>query len=393
MKQALYADAYSEEEFRDLLFSWSHISKFQESGSVYIYHKGEVLRRHEALCKRPDLITTHFRGNVPIIIDIDTGNLEDPDVLEKEFQKHEENTNAPIYWICGIDRLLVGKSESFFHYLRKRQAKNPTISYVLFFNINFLHPTVSSILTYTSTFIQNTVIMPLHDKASSAYFLYHWTRAWKVSMSEKILREVVRTATCHFTPLKQAVRFVRDTGSTNVQDILHHPMMQIKLKSIYDGLLRSEQTAILKVVVGANDFTPDEAISIEFLKQTRWLEARGHRLYLTIPLLAEYVESLRKPNKRIEISGDRLVLGDVPIDTILSSQEQYVLRLFVQRAGHIVTRDEIAKAVWKDNWENSYSDWAIDQLISRVRKKCVELNFNKSIIQAVKGKGFRYDNS
>jgi len=393
MKSDLYSDAYSEAEFQEFLASLSRISKFQESGSVYIYHKGEILRRHEELCRRLDLVKKYFHGNVPILIDIDTGSLEDPDVLEKEFQKLESENRHPIYWICGVDRLLIGKSDSFFHYLRKRQAKNPSISYVLFFNINFLHPTVSSVLTYTSTFIQNIVIVPLHDTDSSAYFLKYWVHAWNVSMSPYIQNEVVKLAKCHFTPLKQAARYVRDTGSTNIRDILHHDMMQIKMKSIFDSLLPSEQTALEKVVAGANDFSPDEIISLEFLKRTCWLEVRGHKLYLTIPLLAEYISLLRISENKIEVSGNRLVVGDVPIDALLSVQEQTVLRLFINRAGKIVSRDEIAKVVWKDNWEDAYSDWAIDQLIFRLRKKCIELNFNKSIIQAVKGKGFRYDHS
>ena len=189
-----YTDAYSEQEFQDLLASWSHISTFQESGSVYVYHKGIVLRRHEALTLRPDLIKKYFHGNIPIIIDIEADHFEDHDALEAEFQIYESTIKNPIYWICGIDRLLLGKSESFFHYLRKRQAKNPTISYVLFFNIHFLHPTVSPILTYTQTFLQNTVITPLNDEQSSAYFLKYWVKLWHVSMSEKLQRNIVAVA-------------------------------------------------------------------------------------------------------------------------------------------------------------------------------------------------------
>jgi len=389
-KHTFQADAYSEEAFQALLASWSHISKFQESGSVYVYHKGITLRRHEALCNRPDLIAKYFHGNLPILIDIDTGHLEDPDVLEKEFQKHEQGNKTPIYWICGLDRFLLGKSDSLFHFLRKRQAARPAISYVLFFNINFLHPTVSSILTYTSTFLQNTCITGLPDEATSVYFLESLIHAWNVPMSESIKRKIVLEAKCHFTPLKQAVRYVRDTGSTDVDTILGHEMMRIKLKSIFDGLLPSEQSALLKITAGANDFTPDEAISITFLKDTRWLETRGHRLYLTSPIFGHYIESLHCSAKKIELTPNRILLGEVPIDAFLSSQERSVVRLLVEKSGTLVNRDAIAKAMWGDGWEDAYSDWAIDQLISRLRKKCIHLDLPKTLIRAVKGKGFQY---
>ncbi len=391
VKPKLYSDAYSEEEFQALLASWSHISKFQESGSVYVYHKGITLRRHEALCNREDLIAKYFHGNLPVLIDIDTGHLEDPDVLEAEFQKHEKSNKTPIYWICGLDRFLIGKSDSLFHFLRKRQAARSTISYVLFFNINFLHPTVSSILTYTSTFLQNTRIDSLPDEAASRYFLESWVQAWRVNMDESTKRKIVLETKCHFTPLKQAVRYVRDTGSTDIRKILGHDMMHIKMKSIFDGLLPCEQSALLKITIGANDFTSDEAISIKFLKDTGWLEARGHHLYITIPIFGRYVESLQRPAKNIDLTQSHILLGDVPIDSFLSSKERSVLRLLVEKSGTLVDRDDIAKALWGDGWEDVYSDWAIDQLISRLRKKCVDLNISKRAILAVKGKGFLYD--
>jgi hypothetical protein len=204
-------------------------------------------------------------------------------------------------------------------------------------------------------------------------------------------RNIVEVAKCHFTPLKQAVRFVRDTGSSNIRDILHHDMMQIKLKSIYDGLLPSEQSALSKIVAGANDFTEDEMVSIQFLKQTKWLETHSNRLRLTIPILGEYVESLHQSTKKIICVENRLLLGDVPIDAYLSHQEHAVLQRLVEQAGQVVGRDAIAKAIWGETWEDAYSDWAIDQLISRLRKKCVELDLPKTTIQSVKGKGFRYE--
>lgn len=391
MKSDLYPDAYSEEKFRELLASWSHISKFHESGSVYIYHKGEVFRRHEALSNRPDLINEYFRGNLPVLIDIEEGRFEETESVEAAFLKHEGEDVNPIYWICGVDKLLLGKSEGIFHYLRKRQAENPSTSYVLFFSINFLHPTVSPVLTYTSTFLQNTFITKLHDEAASEYFLRHWISLWKVQMDPKLEHEIVKACKRHFLPLKQAVRFVRDTGSSHIGEILHHDMMRIKLKSIYDGLLPSEQTAIEKIVMGVNDFTPDEAISIDFLKQTEWLESRRNRLSVAIPIFAEYIGSLQRPTKHILFTDNSLSLGGVPIDSMFSPQERSVVQLLVQRMGKIVSRDDVAQAVWGASWREAYSDWAIDQLISRIRKKCLALNVPKSTIQSVKGKGFRYE--
>ncbi len=389
MKSVPYSDAQSEENFRAMLEKWSHISKFRESGSIYTYHKGEIFRRHEALTNRPDLIQEYFQGQLPILIDIEAGHFEEIEALETEFQTQEKAGN-PIYWICGIDQFLLGQSKELFHYLRKRQAKNPNISYVLFFNINFLHPTVSSILLYTSTFLQNTHFTPLYDEEMSEYFIRYLLYLWNFQMDESLQQEILRVTKRHPLTLKQAIRYVRDTGTTDLDEIFHHQMMKIKVKSIFDSLLLSEQTALAKITLGANDFTPDENSSIDFLKRTQWFEVQRHHLHLTIPILEQYISSLHRSTQKIALIENRLILNGTPIDGLLSAQEQATMKLFVKKMGQLVSRDDIANVIWGPSWQDSYSDWAIDKLISRLRQKCLGLNLPKSTIQSIKGKGFQY---
>ncbi len=390
MKELAFTDALSEEMFSNLLINWSSVSKHRESGSIYVYHKGIMLRRHEALLRRPDLTKEYFHGDPPVLIDIESGYFEDNESIEQEFLKHELNGTHPVYWICGIDQLLLGKSDSFFHYLRQRQAKDPSISYVLFFTTDFLHPSVRSILTDTSTFLQNVYITPLFDEKTGEYFLNYLVRKWNVQMSRSLQKDMLYLTSRHFLLLKQAVRYVRDTQVKFLESPLQQDMMRIKLKSIYDSLLPTEQSVLSKIIAGANDFSPDETASIDFLKKTRWIESAGNRLHLTIPLLAQYIASLHISTKRIESHGGRLMIGATPIDTFWSAQEKSVLLLLVEHTGQTVARDAIAKALWGENWGETYSDWAIDQLMSRIRRKCVELDLPRSTVQAIKGKGFCY---
>jgi hypothetical protein len=390
MEITKYSDDIPEEVFIDQLRSWQSISRYGESGSIYTYHKGIVLRRHQALIERPDLIKSLFQNKLPILIDNEFVRMEDYESAETEFHIYESAVPNPTYWICGIDSLLVGKSEAFFHYLRKRQAANPKISYVLFFSVNFLHQTVRNILTYTSTFLQNTYITPLFNEETGKHFLKALSIRWKFDINQALSQKILFQTARHFLTLKQAARFIRDTKSDSLEAILQHDMMRIKLKSIYDGFLPFEQSALSKIIIGANDFTPDESESIEFFKKTQWLESRGHKLELTVPILTSYLDSMHVNSQTIQLDGDRLMIGSIPINGLFSEQEIAVFNLLVRNRGKVVLRDGIANAIWGEDWNTKYSDWAIDQIISRIRKKCLTLDLPKTIIRVVKGKGFQY---
>ena len=50
--------------------------------------------------------------------------------------------------------------------------------------------------------------------------------------------------------------------------------------------------------------------------------------------------------------------------------------------------DEIGEALWGKDSYDKYSDWAIDQLISKLRKKLETLGF-KNVLKTVRGKGYK----
>jgi DNA-binding response OmpR family regulator len=61
--------------------------------------------------------------------------------------------------------------------------------------------------------------------------------------------------------------------------------------------------------------------------------------------------------------------------------------LLLEKNGQTVSRDEIGQALWSDNQED-YSDWAIDQLIARIRKRLKELSLSPKMVRVVRGKGY-----
>jgi DNA-binding winged helix-turn-helix (wHTH) protein len=55
--------------------------------------------------------------------------------------------------------------------------------------------------------------------------------------------------------------------------------------------------------------------------------------------------------------------------TYFTKEESKTLEALVQKSDSVVSRDEIAQAIWGQNWLKRYSDWQIDRLIYLVRRK------------------------
>lgn len=82
----------------------------------------------------------------------------------------------------------------------------------------------------------------------------------------------------------------------------------------------------------------------------------------------------------------------VPRNSSFSQTELTVLELLKTHKDTVISREDVARVIWgEDDWEERYSDWAIGQLIYRLRKK-LEYGSSSGTIETKKGKGFVYLN-
>lgn len=71
----------------------------------------------------------------------------------------------------------------------------------------------------------------------------------------------------------------------------------------------------------------------------------------------------------------------------LTQNEERVLAMLKDNRGTVVSRDIIAKTMWGSNYLEKYSEWAIEKVISRIRKK---LNAQKSELKLITYKSDGY---
>jgi hypothetical protein len=69
---------------------------------------------------------------------------------------------------------------------------------------------------------------------------------------------------------------------------------------------------------------------------------------------------------------DQLMEANKTPKDYLTGQELKVYSLLLKNKNKIVTRDEVAKIMWLDEWNDKYSDWSIDKVISNIKKKLTQ---------------------
>lgn len=156
------------------------------------------------------------------------------------------------------------------------------------------------------------------------------------------------------------------------------PKNLIQAKNFYYLLLETERRLIRQLVHGDTKFHPVLAADVEYLLKTKILTKTRGKFKVTNPFLVQVGLEAPEANQ------------PPPLKTLLpnfSPQEQKVLKQLFKNKGGIVERERIARRMWNKDWTEKYSDWAIDQLISRIRQKLKTLWINPSILQTHKKKG------
>lgn len=96
-----------------------------------------------------------------------------------------------------------------------------------------------------------------------------------------------------------------------------------------------------------------------------------------MPSFGLFIDSIKKNHSKLDRTS---------IEKLLTWQELTLYNLLQKNSGEVVSRDQIAKEIWKDQWVDRYSDWAIAQLVSQLRKKASTVS--DTIIKTVPNEGF-----
>jgi len=258
---------------------------------------------------------------------------------------------------------------------------------MIFFETNALSSkSIGKILQENNKFLQNVLYLPIYTKNERRIFLNNLANDWNIKPPKQLIEILSTSLGGSLWLLREGLRCYKDHDFSHINEILSSSGIKLRIHAILNQLTTSEKQYLMQICSGHYRKIPKE-IQIYF-SQIGLIENHDNKWSITIPILIPYLKELNE-SKLLTHMRNHIVFQNKDVSSFFSPQEKKILIVLLNRKGNIVSRELIAKALWKGEWEEMYSDWAIDKVISRLRQTLVTIGVSKNIIQVKKGRGIQ----
>jgi len=395
----------TKETYLKMVSRWLSIIRYKECGTIIFYPKSDRLRRiNQFMADLPVLKKNlpEFAKTKFLVLDPDIVHFDDEEEL-KQFilSQVKENISGDlktviknlgskyrlVFLVVPAESLFLERKEDYLANLALQQIYNPTISILLFSEIDLTHPQFFPLLTKYTCFCQNLEFIPLYKNPDINCFFKYNEAKWQIKLTKNQKKQIAINCQ-HYWLIKEAVRFLRDHQDEKIQKAFGGEVMQIKLKVLLNAFSESEREVFKKIVTNQPIILREEKHSLNYLMKMGFINRINDKFKLTIPVFREYLENNSFTDKFLIDTKGEIILNNICVSSFFSEKEKKILTLFIKKAGVILSRDDLAKILWGIDDYDSYSDWVIDQTISRLRKKISKLGLPPKIIKTIKKQGF-----
>lgn len=237
---------------------------------------------------------------------------------------------------------------------------------------------MDNLLVKTVRFIvgENIIYSPLLSDREIVYSLKRHSRLQGFRLNEKQISFLQSFIGSVGSLIRYSIQIVKDQKDTKAlgQEILESSIIRSLALEIWQGLEDKEKIELQNAIRTKKN--PDK-------------KSRLYKLgiYQTRGLSADIIRLITPWNVKEENKIQDLV--DMPEQ--MSPQEENLLRFLLKNANKVVNKDQVAEALWGKDYLEKYSDWAMAQLIARLRKKIA--SYHKPItILTLRNRGYKLVN-
>lgn len=263
------------------------------------------------------------------------------------------------------------------------EKNNPKILFMCLFSKDITHLSFLRNTSTLSSIFQNILYYPLYSKEDTLVFINYLEKKWNFILKEKEKEKIIEDCGGHWWFVKEVVRQMA-TGDDD--QFATKEGIAFRMRVVYEMLLPDEQKVLEKISISNTNLTPNEKHSLLFLQRMNFINDKNQCNAL---LFKKFLLEHFKKKGDLELIENQILLNSVPLTNFFSRKEYRVLKLLLQNKNTIITRDKMAQSIWPINTQEYYSDWAIDQIIARLRKRLITLSLSSDMILSVRGKGYK----
>ncbi len=304
-----------------------------------------------------------------------------------------EGVNLTIFFI-RFDRISEAASAEFFANLEGiKDATHHKLSFV-FTTSRGLNSVSPKVFSHTSlSLAQSQIFLKPASDADLKIICDAYIKRFGLRISEELETELKRLTGGYVQYLQLALISLNEPENSISKPkdlsnfLLSDERINLQSEELWEGLTPNEQQSLLKILNG-------QSLNEKELRDSKYLIDSGFVLKtdsgykIFSPIFEKSLES--KNGKSEEGSKETLPfsLGSKGRSKMeLSKKEHLLFSYLKQNLGEICEREAIIEAVWPEEEALGVSDWAIDRLVARLRKKIKEEG--EFEIVTIKTRGFK----
>ncbi len=372
-----------------IFFQWLDMIKRRECGSVIHLPKRDQLYRAQAFLENKELMQKSipdYGKHQFLTLDLAAYPLED-EIELTQFLKNKIDQNKRHHTLLVLDADELLQKKRYLLSLLDSLYRQKNISILYFFRTNITYSRLSTTISPFTTLYQNIFIFPFLNKEDSIHFVNYLEKKYEAEIPSALINQVVQFCAGIPVLIKQAFRYFSITKDQT--HIFDHDEMRLKLMIVWDEFDDCEKKLLEKIVKKENILCEENQEILHYFCNTNTISKRKNEYCINSLLLENFIKTKLKNKFKIELSGQRdIIINGILMNNYFSKRERLFLIHLLKNKEHITSRDQTATIIWGNIFDQTYTDWSLDQFVSRLRKKLEGLGFEKDIIRTLKNQGF-----
>ena len=292
----------------------------------------------------------------------------------------------PTIFFIRFDRITEAASAEFFANLEGiKSSTHGKLSFV-FTTSRGLNSISPKVFSHTSlSLAESEIFLKPANEQDLRTICDAYIKRFGLRISEDLENELIRLTGGYVQYLQLALIGLNEpensinTAKELSDFLINDERIVLQSEELWEGLTESEQQTMLKVFKG-QDVTDAEVKSGKYLIESGFLVKENSGFRIFSPLFENFLGGKPAAVKAEKSEGINNKLE-------LSKKEHLLFSYLKENLGEICEREAIIEAVWPEEEALGVSDWAIDRLVARLRKKIKEEGGFE--IVTVKTRGFK----